>query len=199
MNLERAIKKIKLRSQERPLSEGKSDKPQSLYLYPKDLPQTEPLIIRAHHLPNYLLASEYNPHLLSDIMIGGMKASSNDHVKSNYYEEVIGPDKEDFQKRYEEELWKFVRKHPQSPVALVEGEKDALCGVCSNDHHCHLKEQKDADTLYLNNFLETATKLGITVTKADVVANFSDAPLESTRRIITTAGAIRAVFKSNKK
>jgi hypothetical protein len=176
----------------------------------------KPFVIRGHHLEHYrtlllsgstnLVVNMVTPERPRD----GQRVSFDDmiyysSVSSSYTTDVVGKtdQQEDRYRLYQKNQFEeFLKLDDNSPVKLVTGQKDKICGGCAVGKHCTERYFRNDAVQYdgatLDTFYQAAEKIGLkdslTVTEDQV--EFSDEDPQKVRSLIMTAGTLKTILRS---
>ncbi len=165
----------------------------------------KPFVIRGHHLRYYtLLVMGTSPSELAGTI---RRSTENPSLEVQYVDDVLGPGGNQAD-RFEENLrttFKTFLDLPDSCLAeIVEGIPDTICGGCAIGEHCRKlfdndqvgKRRFEKDGRIIDSVLED---LGILNLPKPIIsrekAHFSDTKPHQVRRLKTTVGAIKKIFK----
>ncbi len=166
-----------------------------------------PLIIRGHHLSQYLSLNEGNSpsYIATSEAIGVLLLETIEPSLAGYSQDVLGKNLESTQTR-QAKAEKVLTRCKQAPshtrVEIVEGVLDDLCSTCAVGKHCRSKNPFGVDAAandapFVDRLLDCASQQDLPLIIEETTATFSDAPPQKTRRVVTTVERLNAILLSN--
>lgn len=171
--------------------------------------------IRGHHLPMFqsLLSGEFEPREIAQrIPLDKSKGFDFQFLPGKLHsEDVIGYSRrsdrydasvEKYRASVEDLLSAFFALPDNSPINLVSGRPDSICGLCAVGDHCKMSKSENSgydlvkgDFAYINTFLIAAEAQGIKSETVEEEQSFIDIPETKMVKVVkTTKGTLKNVL-----